>query len=85
MKRKPNFPNFPPVADIPEGERLLRPREVAELLSVSMGTIRGWRSRNPRTGEGPEFIRVGGLRVRYSLRALREYLSERTVRGCSKG
>ena len=76
MMRKPNFSNMD--TDI-ESDRLLKAREVARILSVSVDTLRGWRSKNPCTGVGPEFVRVGGLRVRYSLRAIREYLRRNTV------
>ncbi len=84
MKRKPDFPNFVPVADISEADRLLTTHDVARLLAVSRETLKGWRSRNRRAGIGPQFVRIGGLakkagRVRYSLREVERYIRERTV------
>jgi predicted DNA-binding transcriptional regulator AlpA len=67
-----------------EEGRLLNAREVARLLSVSVGTLKGWRSANPRSGVGPPFVRLGGHSVRYSPFALRQYLRERTERGRPK-
>ena len=85
MRRKPDFSSVPLNAGITEEDCLLTSRDVARLLAVSPDTLKGWRSRNPRTGTGPEFIRLGGLRVRYSFRAVHEYLSKATVRRQSKG
>jgi len=85
MRRKPDFSNVPLNAGITEEDCLLTSRDVGRLLAVNPQTLKGWRSQNPRTGTGPEFIRVGGLRVRYSLRAVREYLRKATVRKQSKG
>jgi len=79
MKRKPNFPNFPPGAGITEEDCLLTSRDVARLFALNPGTVKAWRSRNKRRDTGPEFIRVGGLRVRYSFRAVREYLAQHTT------
>jgi hypothetical protein len=80
MKRKPNFQHFPPTAQVSEEDCLLTSRDVARLLAVDPQTVKGWRSRNPRTGTGPSFIRIGGRvgRIRYSFQAVREYLRERT-------
>ena len=80
MRRKPDFSNIPPAPGVAEEDRLLTSRDVARLLAVSLDTVKGWRSRKPRTGTGPPFIRIGGDegRIRYSLRALRKYLAEHT-------
>jgi predicted DNA-binding transcriptional regulator AlpA len=78
MKRRPNFPNFPPIA-VSKEDCLLTTRDVARLLAVSAGTVKDWRNRSGRPEKGPEFIRFGGS-VRYALRAVRKYLSKRTVR-----
>jgi DNA-binding transcriptional MerR regulator len=45
----------------------LRPREVAELLKVSVRTLVRWR----HIGIGPKFIRLGGT-VRYSVSSVLE-------------
>lgn len=50
--------------------------DLAEILYVSVRTVRGWRL-NP--GSGPEYVKVGD-QVRYSLRAILAYIDERTVR-----
>jgi hypothetical protein len=75
MKRKPNFSSMGGDA---ETERLLTTGEAAELLAVSPDTLKDWRCRWHR--RGPEYIRVGGSRIRYSLQALRRYVRSRTVR-----
>jgi hypothetical protein len=79
MKRKPDFPNFPPTAGVSEEDCLLTGHDVARLLGVSPDTVVDWRCRYPE--RGPDFIRVGAGRIRYSLGAVRKYLNERTVRG----
>jgi hypothetical protein len=79
MRRKPIFSNIPPDAGITEEDLLLTTQDVARLLAVNPYTLKAWRSRKYRDRSGPPFIRVGGHFVRYSLRTLREYLSERTV------
>jgi len=73
MKRKPNFPNFPPIAGVSEQDYLLSPRDAAQLLGVAVGTLRRWRYEH----RGPPFIKVEGS-FRYSLKALRAYLAART-------
>jgi len=85
-KREPDWPHVEMFDKLFEEDCLLTGRQVARLLAVSPGTLKGWRrTKKGRTGEGPEFIRVGGLRVRYSLRAVREYLSEHTLRRQGEG
>ena len=49
---------------------LLSPREVAELLGVSTGTLRSWRER----GDGPAFLKVGKL-VKYEKADLEVWLA----------
>lgn len=75
MRRKPDFPSLPPIAGITEQDYLLRPRDAARVLGVSLTTLRQWK-RSKRLG--PSFVMVGGT-TRYSLRALRQYMSVRTV------
>jgi predicted DNA-binding transcriptional regulator AlpA len=53
-----------PMAQDSTGEqpqRLLTEREVAEILTVSIGSIRRWRMLNT----GPRFYKIGGSAVRY--------------------
>jgi uncharacterized protein YjcR len=83
MRRKLFFPNVPPNARITEEDCLLTSRDVAEMLAVDPQTVRGWRSRNKRAGEGPEFIKLGsgpGARVRYRRSAVEKYLRNGAVR-----
>jgi hypothetical protein len=82
MRRKPNFPNLSPLADIAEADQLLTTDDVARLLAVNPYNLKAWRSRKDRAGLGPPFIKLSRRCVRYSLRALRDYLSERTVGMC---
>jgi len=50
--------------------RLLNEHNVAELLGVSVATVRRWRPLN----QGPKFIRVGAASVRYRPRDVSEYV-----------
>lgn len=43
--------------------------EVAQMLKVTTRTLQRWR----RDGDGPVFVKIGGL-VRYSAAALEDYL-----------
>jgi hypothetical protein len=65
------------LSDLDE-ERLLTPGETAQCLAVSVDLLKVWR----RHGRGPAFVKAGG-RIRYSFRALRNYLAERTTRPMS--
>jgi hypothetical protein len=85
MRHKPLFPNIPPDAGITEEDFLLTTQDVARLLAVNPYTLMAWRCKQDRAGVGLPFIKVGTRFVRYSLRDVREYLSERTVQGQSKG
>lgn len=51
---------------------LLDTADVAALFGVGESTVRRWRDR----GEGPPFVRVGGV-VRYRPAAVEEWLSDR--------
>jgi hypothetical protein len=60
------------------GERLLLPDEVAEILQLAPESLGRWRS----TGEGPHYIKFGRGRtapIRYRLTDVLEYI-ERSVR-----
>jgi excisionase family DNA binding protein len=52
--------------------RLLRPRELSELLGVPVGTLANWRS--ARTG--PPFVKVG-RHVRYRTGDVDEWIADR--------
>lgn len=60
------------------GNRLLRANEVAQILGLSVDTLKVWRRASQRTG--PDFIKLSRHCVRYSAQALQRYLSGRTVR-----
>ena len=47
--------------------------EAAEYLSVTERTLKKWRS----DGTGPTWLRLGTTRVRYTERALDEYIAAR--------
>ena len=66
-----------------QSERLLTPRQVAQILQVSVGTLQGWRNRKGRRGHGPDFLALGNPKkplIRYSRRAVKLYLTKRLVR-----
>lgn len=44
--------------------------ELAETLQISTATIRKWRV----SGKGPQFVKVGGTAVRYSMQAVESWL-----------
>lgn len=52
--------------------QLLKPSEVAAILSVSESTLEAWRAAN----RGPVWVRVEG-RIRYSEERLAEYIKAR--------
>jgi hypothetical protein len=56
---------------------LLTPDQVATLLHVRPKTLANMRTRR----EGPPYVRVTGGLVRYSRRALTDWLSERATPG----
>jgi hypothetical protein len=58
-----------------EFETLLTEEDAARLLGICKGTLRNWRCKN----RGPAYVRVGSA-VRYTARALREYIEIRTRR-----
>jgi excisionase family DNA binding protein len=53
--------------------RLLTPREVADLLRVSLDHLKGWRC----SGTGPRFVRLGHRTVRYDEASVEQWLRER--------
>lgn len=57
------------------GLRFLTDIEVAQILGVSVATVRRWRLK----GEGPEWSRFGAC-VRYSAEALNSWAASRLVR-----
>jgi excisionase family DNA binding protein len=55
---------------------LLTEHEVAELLHVSLATVRRWRQR----GTGPDFVKLGSS-VRYKEATVLSWLHSRPARG----
>ena len=55
---------------------LLTARKTAELLNIPEKTLQRYRSQ----GEGPPFIKIGGL-IRYNRQALEQYLCDQTYNG----
>lgn len=58
-------------------DRMMRPREVASLLSISVNTLREWN----RRGRGPKPTKVGNGpngSVRYTREAVAKFIQERT-------
>jgi hypothetical protein len=55
--------------------------QVAELLALSVHTLRRWRV----LGRGPVFLKVGGKAVRYRESDLNDFLSGRTAPTSRKG
>jgi hypothetical protein len=52
--------------------KLLNDKELAELLNVSVSTLRRWRL----YGQGPPWIKVNGFLVRYKLDSVEKWLSD---------
>lgn len=55
--------------------RLLNPTETAELLGVTLNTLRAWRSNK----KGPTYVRLDGFFIRYSPSDLQNWLERFTV------
>lgn len=55
-------------------ERLIDEREAAEYLGYSVRALQNWRVR----GGGPDFVKPSSRSVRYSRRALLEWIQRRT-------
>lgn len=60
--------------------RQLTVDDAASLLSVSVKTLEAWR----RLGKGPAFVKLGRS-VRYTMRAIDQFTSDRTVRNSAEG
>jgi hypothetical protein len=54
---------------------LIKPAEAAEILLTTAGTLRNQRARR----EGPPYIRLPNGQIRYSRRALAEYIENSVV------
>ena len=66
----------------PLPKRLLKPKQVAKLLGVSLDTLKDWRCAKASRGKrrvGPRFVKVEGV-VRYRVVDLETFLARRTVR-----
>jgi predicted DNA-binding transcriptional regulator AlpA len=66
----------PPLPAELEQFRAIDERTVAPILGVSLSTLRNWRV----TGRGPEYIKVNGRAVRYSLASTLAWRDQQTVR-----
>lgn len=64
-----------------EGDRLLTPRETAELIGVEVGTLGNWRSRG---AHDLPFVKSGGRLVRYRLADVRAWIDRKTHGAISK-
>jgi len=56
---------------------LLTPEDVAMHFRFNLGSLANWRS----AGIGPAYIKVGGA-VRYTRKAIEDFLVEQTVKPC---
>jgi len=56
-------------------DKLLKPEETAEVLAVTLNTLRHWRT----SGRGPSYVKLDGHFVRYQVRALRTWLERGAV------
>lgn len=57
-------------------EPMLTPREVADMLHVSVRTVGNWRYRNT----GPDYVRYSKTCVRYRLADVRKWIKKSEVR-----
>jgi predicted DNA-binding transcriptional regulator AlpA len=57
--------------------RFLNEFQVAEILNVSVATVRRWRL----LGRGPKFLKVAGTLVRYPVEALNPWLASQPAGG----
>lgn len=62
-------------AELPSHLQLLREREVASILNVSIYKVQRMRI----TGDGPKFCKIGGC-VRYRLSDIQDYIENQTIR-----
>ena len=60
-------------ASIDSEDTLLKEKEAAKILAVSVRTLQAWRTNN----SGPPFVRLGRA-IRYRLRVLMEWLNSNT-------
>lgn len=54
------------------GSDLLRPKQAAELLGVSLHTLYVWRTK----GTGPEYNKISAKNVRYSVESINDFLAK---------
>lgn len=70
MSRRRRNPSPPSTNN---GHELLRPREAAQRLGISVATLPGWRAR----GFGPAHIRISSRAVRYAADEIDRWLAQR--------
>lgn len=56
---------------------LMTPAQLAEKLSVGIGTLANWRYQ----GKGPSFIKIGPKKVLYDAASVDEWLNSQTYQG----
>ena len=61
-------------------KKLLRPKEVADLLGISPYTLLEWR----QVGFGPAFLRLRGNDLRYDEATLKEWIGSREARSIAE-
>ena len=71
LKARPN-------AQVQGESRYIREKEAAVFLGLSVFTLQSWRSRGEPSS--PPFTKVGGM-VMYSIKALEQFMEQRTVEG----
>lgn len=59
---------------------LIATKEAARILGVTVGTMADWRWR----GKGPQYVRLGERCIRYSKKALRDYIEANTCQSTSQ-
>jgi predicted DNA-binding transcriptional regulator AlpA len=61
------------------GQKLVKEKQAADMLSVAPRTLRNWRTR----GGGPRFVKISGRCIRYRVADLNEWTKARTKRSTS--
>lgn len=61
---------------LPDGRRVYRELELAEMMGIHPQTVRRWR----RTGTGPEHFKVNARFIGYTSKAIADWLASGAVR-----
>lgn len=62
-------------------DRLLREKEVAQILGTGLSTVQQWRLR----GKGPKFCRLGSRMIRYRESDIRAYIENMEAYSSTSG